>query len=174
MKFAVGKPRIHEIWEHIAAEWQLETPPALGYLDPRHVTLHMISTADNNMALARTSNKINNSLFRLFRWSPDFWIDKESSFVAVWVKFSNLSLHYYNDDELHRLGSVLGNVLHVHHSTLELSNHVLILNLTSQNLSWILCVLAPRETLNMKEITLFAITAAFLGIRWDCAERKLM
>lgn len=96
MKFSAGRPRLFEIRDHIAAEWQLETPLAVGVLDGRHVTLHMGSAADTKHALARETNKIKTSLFRLFRWSPDF----KSSYVAVWVKFFNLPLHYYNEAAL--------------------------------------------------------------------------
>lgn len=84
----------------------------------------MASMADTKKALSRPTNKINTSLFRLFRWSPDFEIGRESSFVAVWVKFYNLPLHYYNEASLHRLGSTLGTVLRIHNSTLDLSNQV--------------------------------------------------
>lgn len=74
MKFSSGIPRLQEIRDNIASEWQLENNPAVGYLDPRDVTLHMASVADSNRALARTTNKINNSLFRFFRWTPEFKI----------------------------------------------------------------------------------------------------
>lgn len=93
MKFSSGKPRLEEIRAHIASTWNLDAPPAVGYLDPLHVTINMASPADTRMALARPSNKINNSMFRLFRWTPDFEIGKESSIVAVWVKFYGLPLH---------------------------------------------------------------------------------
>lgn len=66
MKLSSGIPRLQEIRDHIASEWQLENNSAVGYLDPRDGTLHMASVADSNRALARTTNKINNSLFRLF------------------------------------------------------------------------------------------------------------
>lgn len=120
MKFSAGKPRCEEIRAHIAESWDLETQPAVGYLDPRHVTLNMASPEDTKRALSRPTNKINNSLFRMFRWSPEFEIGKESSFVAVWVKFFNLPLHYYNEAALHRLGSILGTVLRVDTNTLDL------------------------------------------------------
>lgn len=38
---------------------------------------------------------IKTNLFRVFRWSPQFEIGKDSSLVTVWVKFYNLHLHYY-------------------------------------------------------------------------------
>lgn len=124
MKFSAGKPRLEEIRAHIAATWGLEKPPAVGYLDPRHVTINMASPEDTKQALARPSNKIDNSLFRLFRWTPDFEIGKESSLVAVWVKFYNLPLHYYNEASLVRLGSILGTVLRVDTHTLDLRHQV--------------------------------------------------
>lgn len=36
MKFSAGIPCLPKIRDHIASEWQLEIPPAVGYLDPRH------------------------------------------------------------------------------------------------------------------------------------------
>lgn len=45
MKFSAGKPRLEEIQAHIASYWNMETQPTVGYLDPRHVTLHMAFTA---------------------------------------------------------------------------------------------------------------------------------
>lgn len=63
MKFSSGKPRLEEIRSHIESTWDLEKPPAVGYLDPRHVTLNMASPKDTKKALASPTNKINNSLF---------------------------------------------------------------------------------------------------------------
>lgn len=96
------------------------------YLDPRHVTLNMASPADTNKALACPSNKINTSLFFiiLFRCSSDFEIRKESSLVAVLVKFYNLPLHYYKESALHRLGSTIGTMLRVDNFTLDLMHQV--------------------------------------------------
>lgn len=76
---------------------------------------------DTKKALARTSNKVKTSLFRLFHWSPDFEIGKESSLVAVWMKFYNLLMYYFNESVLHILGSLLRTVLPIHNSTLDLT-----------------------------------------------------
>lgn len=124
MKFFAGRPKLFQIRDPTAAEWQLETPPTVGVLDVRHVTLHMESAADTNRALARDSNKMNTSMFRLFRWSPDFEVGKESTIVAVWVKFYNLPLHYYNEATLQKLGSLLEKVLRIHPSTPALTNQI--------------------------------------------------
>lgn len=121
MKFSAGMPNLYEIRSHIHSEWNLERAPAVGILDQRHVTLHMASTMDTNRALARTKNKITTSMFRLFRWTPEFEIGKDSSLAAVWVKMYNLPLHYFNESSITRLGSILGNVVGVHPSTKNLT-----------------------------------------------------
>lgn len=84
----------------------------------------MGSAAGMKRALAQDSNMMKTSIFRLFRWSPDFEIGKQSTLVAVWMKFFNLPLDYYNEVALHKLGSLLGNLLCIHHSTLGLMNQI--------------------------------------------------
>lgn len=90
MKFSPGRHKLYEIRAHVAAEWHLAAPPVVGLMDRRHVTLHMESAADTQKALSRALNKIKNCLFRLFGWTPNFEIGKDSSMAAVWVKFFNL------------------------------------------------------------------------------------
>lgn len=121
MKFSAGRPKLYEIRAHIAAEWQLSSPPAVGLIDPRHVTLHMASAADTQKALSRPTNKVKNCLFRLFRWSPNFEIGKDSSMVAVWVKLFNLPLKFYNESALIRIGSALGTMLRICPTTTNLT-----------------------------------------------------
>lgn len=67
MKFSSGRPKLPDIREHIAQNWDLDTQPAIGFLDLRHATLHMGSVSNTKKALACPSKKMNNSLFRLFR-----------------------------------------------------------------------------------------------------------
>lgn len=121
MKFSAGKPNLHEIRCHIALEWKIEMQPSVGVIDPRHITLHMVSSSDAKQALAHATNKIKTSLFRLFCWTPDFEIGKDGFYAAVWVKMYNLPLYYYNETSLYKLGSLLGMVLRVHPSTLALT-----------------------------------------------------
>lgn len=97
MKFTSQHPNLYEIRSHIHTEWNLESPPAVGELDVRHVTIHMASTTDTKRALAHPANKVKESLFRLFRWTPDFEIGKDSSFTVVWVRFYDFPLHYFNE-----------------------------------------------------------------------------
>lgn len=90
MKFFAGKRNLYAIRSHIHLEWNLEKPPAVGLIDQRHVTIFMASPSDTKRALARMTNKIKTSLFRLFRWTSDFEVGKYSSLATVWVKMYNL------------------------------------------------------------------------------------
>lgn len=121
MKFSAGHPTLYDIRSHIHSEWKLDTPPAVGAIDQRHVTNYMGSSFDTKRALARPSNKIKTSFFKLFPWTADFEVGRESSFTAVWVKLHNLPLYYFNETALHRLGSLLGTVLKIHLSTINLT-----------------------------------------------------
>lgn len=123
MKFSSGRPQLSEARAHIAAEWNLETPPAVGYIDGWHVMLHMGSFADATKALAAKPN-IKNSLYRIFRWTPEFKIGKKSPMAVVWVKLHNLPLQYYNDTSLRCIGSVLANVLSICTNTINLTQQM--------------------------------------------------
>ncbi|XP_012855474.1 PREDICTED: uncharacterized protein LOC105974861 [Erythranthe guttata] len=118
MKFSAGRPSLQDIRTHINTEWNLVSEPAIGFLDPRHITIHMGSTQDAKLALSRNSNNIKNCMFRLFRWTPEFSIGKDSSRVAVWVRLPKLPLPYFNVSSLERIGTALGNVLRVDDRTL--------------------------------------------------------
>lgn len=124
MKFSAGRPKLHEMRTHIASEWHLAAPPAVGLMDPRHVTLHMASAADTQRALSRPTSKIKNYLFRLFRWTPDFEIGKDSSMAAMWARLYNLPLQYFNESALIRLGSALGTVLLICPKTADLTQQI--------------------------------------------------
>lgn len=54
-------------------------------------------------------------------WTPGFEIWRDSVYEAVWVKFYNLPLHYFNEVSLFKLRSLLGTVLRVCPSTLALT-----------------------------------------------------
>lgn len=84
----------------------------------------MASAADTQRALARPSSKMKNCLFRLFRWTPEFEVGKDSSMAAVWVKFYNLRLQFYNESSLIRIGSAVGSVLAICPNTINLTQQV--------------------------------------------------
>ncbi|XP_012842438.1 PREDICTED: uncharacterized protein LOC105962671 [Erythranthe guttata] len=78
----------------------------------------MGSISDSKLALARHSKMIKNCMFRLFRWTPDFQIGKDSCIAPVWVRFPKLPIQYFNISSLERIGACLGTVLSADDRTL--------------------------------------------------------
>lgn len=62
-------------------------------LTSRRMLRYTSSFADTTTALAGKP-KINNILYRIFHWTPEFKLGKESSMAAVWVNLHNLALQY--------------------------------------------------------------------------------
>lgn len=62
-------------------------------------------------ALSYGPHKLDSSLFKVFRWSPDFSPKKDSSLAAVWVRFINPHLMFFIPSYLQVLSSTVGTFL---------------------------------------------------------------
>lgn len=67
--------------------------------------IHLSSHEDMVKAWTRESHIIDSSLFRLFRWSPDFNPRYESSLSAVWIRLPYLPLNESRSSQRSGLGS---------------------------------------------------------------------
>ncbi|KAD2394439.1 hypothetical protein E3N88_41416 [Mikania micrantha] len=85
-------PSATAIHDHINASWGLSAPATAGLLDPRHVMIYLASQEDLVRAWSQDSNMIDNSLFRLFRWSPNFNPKYEYPITAAWVRADQRTL----------------------------------------------------------------------------------
>ncbi|KAL0334477.1 UNVERIFIED_CONTAM: hypothetical protein Sradi_4659600 [Sesamum radiatum] len=54
---------------------------------------------------------------RVFKWSPTFTPDQESSIVPVWVNFSELPAHLFHKDAIFSIASIVGTPLQMADST---------------------------------------------------------
>ncbi|KAL0311725.1 UNVERIFIED_CONTAM: hypothetical protein Sradi_5571800 [Sesamum radiatum] len=54
---------------------------------------------------------------RVFKWSPTFIPDQESSVVPVWVSFPDLPAHLFRKDALHSIAKFVGVPLQIADST---------------------------------------------------------
>ncbi|KAL0356481.1 UNVERIFIED_CONTAM: hypothetical protein Sradi_4095000 [Sesamum radiatum] len=54
---------------------------------------------------------------RVFKWSPTFILDQESSIVPVWVNFPDLPAHLFRKDALHTIATFVGTPLQIADST---------------------------------------------------------
>lgn len=45
---------------------------------------------------------------RIFRWSPQFWVDKESPLVPVWITYPCLPIMFFTKQSLFALAGLIG------------------------------------------------------------------
>lgn len=115
-------PSVTAIRDHINASWGLSAPATVGLLDPRHVMIYLASQEDLVRAWSRDSNMIENSLFRLFRWSPNFNPKYEYPITAAWVRFPYLPLPFFHTPLLREIVGTFGRFLRADQRTLELTH----------------------------------------------------
>ncbi|KAL0284275.1 UNVERIFIED_CONTAM: hypothetical protein Sangu_2835900 [Sesamum angustifolium] len=104
---------------------------------PNHWRLNFSSLSLENslMAAHRTASFISSSsiqvfrvpsrriwylkgfLMRVFKWSPTFTPDQESSIVPVWVSFPELPAHLFHKDAIFSIASIVGTPLQMADTT---------------------------------------------------------
>ncbi|KAL9667547.1 hypothetical protein QQ045_001909 [Rhodiola kirilowii] len=67
-----------------------------NWLDGRHVLIILQCEEDVTRVLSSPWRKIDHSLFRLFRWTPDFSTRKENTRITAWVRLPNLPPELFN------------------------------------------------------------------------------
>lgn len=84
--------------------------------------IHLSFHEDMVKAWTRESHIIDSSLFRLFRWSPDFHPRYESSLSAVWIRLPYLPLPFLSPAYLKGLVGTFGRFLRADDRTLALAH----------------------------------------------------
>lgn len=46
---------------------------------------------------------------KMFKWTPNFRVDVETSIALVWVNFPSLPIHLFSKPSLFQIGKTLGN-----------------------------------------------------------------
>ncbi|PKU68121.1 hypothetical protein MA16_Dca022177 [Dendrobium catenatum] len=54
---------------------------------------------------------------RILKWTPFFDIKEESPIVPIWISFSNLHIHFFNQKVLHALGLIFERPLQTDQAT---------------------------------------------------------
>ncbi|KAL3633900.1 hypothetical protein CASFOL_022662 [Castilleja foliolosa] len=122
MKFTSGRPSLFDIRTHIKNHWKLAKDPIITLIDPRHVLVINENEEDMVIAQSQESHKINTSLYRIFKWSPDFNFNKDSTIVPVWISFPKLPFVLQNQGLLEKLGNTVGKFLRADEKTRNNSN----------------------------------------------------
>ncbi|KAL3637385.1 hypothetical protein CASFOL_018553 [Castilleja foliolosa] len=107
MNFSSGRPSLYDIKFHIQNQWKLDMEPIVTLIDARHVLNVTASNSDMIKEESHDSNRINASLFRLFRWKRNFDYTKDSTLVLVWVTLPKLPIDYVHKAVLEKIGNII-------------------------------------------------------------------
>ncbi|EOY25448.1 Uncharacterized protein TCM_016754 [Theobroma cacao] len=89
----------------------------LRWLDYKHILIHLTNQHDFNRIWIRQVWFIANQKLRVFKWSPDFQPEKESSLVSVWISFPNLRTHLHEKSALMIIAKAVGKLLFADEAT---------------------------------------------------------
>ncbi|KAL3636526.1 hypothetical protein CASFOL_018825 [Castilleja foliolosa] len=94
LKFTAGRPSLHDIRNHIFSKWGLEVQPAVSIIEPRHILVITENGRDMLKVHSQDSKRIQSSLFRVFRWCPDYDFTRDSPKIPVWISLPHLPVVY--------------------------------------------------------------------------------
>lgn len=93
----------------------------LGLLDHKHVLMRFDNIEDFMRCWLKNLWMIQDFPMRVFKWSPDFRIDAESTHVPVWVSLEALLIHSFDKVALFMITSTIGSPLKLDAATALLS-----------------------------------------------------
>ena len=119
-KFSRGRPKLEEVRKFFAS-LDLRENPMIGLLDARHVLIQLNNEADFHRVWFRRIWYVSSFPMRVFKWTTDFHVDRESSVVPLWLQLPKLPLHFFNKEVIFQIASMVGNPLLVDAATLAVS-----------------------------------------------------
>ncbi|KAG6466421.1 hypothetical protein ZIOFF_075777 [Zingiber officinale] len=86
----------------------LSSPYNIRFLWAGHIFLHLTSNEDMARIWTRGVWRIGGSILRIFKWTPHFSYEAESSVVPVWVQFPDLPVHMFNKNCVFSMARIVG------------------------------------------------------------------
>lgn len=90
---------------------------SVGLLDTRHIIINFNGERDFLRLYSRILWYIGDFPMRVFKWTPDFHVQRESSLVPIWFNFPKLPIHFFNSQALGFLASLFGTPLRLDAAT---------------------------------------------------------
>uniref|UniRef100_A0A7N0VI75 DUF4283 domain-containing protein n=1 Tax=Kalanchoe fedtschenkoi TaxID=63787 RepID=A0A7N0VI75_KALFE len=84
-KFSNGRPHISVVEREFNTAWKLDGRPIISDMDGHHILIILSSEKDVVSALTQAPRRVGTSLFRLFRWTPEFHHKRESTIISAWI-----------------------------------------------------------------------------------------
>lgn len=102
--------------------WNLKAEPVISLLDPRHVLILPPTYDDMILAQSHVKHIIETSHVRVFRWTKDFKLGKDSTIVRIWSRLPYLLFPLHNPSYLQRIGNTIGKFLRIDGPTQAMQN----------------------------------------------------
>ncbi|XP_027062037.1 uncharacterized protein [Coffea arabica] len=109
-KFSHGRPTLKDIRKFFAA-LNLRDHVSVGLMDYRHVLIKCVAEADFNRIWTKGIWQLGKFSMRVFRWTRESHMHKESSLVPVWMALPALPIHYFGKHSLFSILSLVGRPL---------------------------------------------------------------
>ncbi|XP_027118705.1 uncharacterized protein [Coffea arabica] len=109
-KFSHGRPSLEDIRKFLAT-LNLRDHVSVRLLDYRHVLIKCSAEVDFNRLWTRGIWQLGRFPMRVFRWTRDFHVQKESSLAPVWVTLPALPVHFFDKHSLFSILSPVGKPL---------------------------------------------------------------
>ncbi|CAM8982810.1 unnamed protein product [Rhodiola kirilowii] len=111
-KFTLGRPSIAEIRTVFKENWRITGRATISEIyDGRHLMIILDSEDDAKIALTSPIRKVGHSMFRLFRYTPDYSPRRESTTTTKWVRLSGLHPAFFTRNYVAGIVNVFGEFL---------------------------------------------------------------
>ncbi|KAL0386798.1 UNVERIFIED_CONTAM: hypothetical protein Sradi_2561600 [Sesamum radiatum] len=89
----------------------------VSLINNKHALINLTNESDYSRLWMRRIWYLKGFPMRVFKWSPTFIPDQESSIVPIWVSFPDLPAHLFRKDALHTIANFVGMPLQIADST---------------------------------------------------------
>ncbi|KAL0310327.1 UNVERIFIED_CONTAM: hypothetical protein Scaly_2938900 [Sesamum calycinum] len=120
-KFSHGSPPYSQL-HRLLAKSGLKGAFTVSLLNNKHALISLSNESDYTRLWLRRIWIINGFPIRVFKWSPTFTPNHESSIVPIWVSLHELPAHLFRKDALFAIANNIGTPLQIANSTLNQSN----------------------------------------------------
>ena len=94
-KFLHGRPSLEDIRKFFAS-LNLRDHVSVGLMDYHHMLIKCLAEVDFNRLWTRGIWQLGRFPMRVFRWTREFHVRKESSLAPVWVTLPALLVHFFD------------------------------------------------------------------------------
>ncbi|KAL0356486.1 UNVERIFIED_CONTAM: hypothetical protein Scaly_1334300 [Sesamum calycinum] len=120
-KFSHGSPPYSQL-HRLLAKSGLKGAFTVSLLNNKHALISLSNESDYTRLWLRRIWILNGFSMRVFKWSPTFTPNHESSIVPIWVSLPELPAHLFRKDALFAIANNIGMPLQIANSTLNQSN----------------------------------------------------